>query len=136
MRKAGCEDRVVDGAKANSGKVIDMPQYAAALFREWTVKAGIRSGLLFCLEGKIIPYRVIEYRYSKILRKLKSPFRATHILRHASLTEHYSTCGDIRSTAKVAGHGDLDSTQRYAKVRDEWITEIQHRMDEKLESLR
>ncbi len=126
---------IVDGSKANGGKVIDMAQSTATFFREWTMNSSVRSGPLFQMDGEIVPYRFIEYRYSKTLRKLKIPFSATHILRHASLTEHYSTCGDFRSTAKVAGHGDLDSTQRYAKVMDERLTEIQQRMDAKLGSL-
>lgn len=135
LRAAGYENRVVEGSKKNGGKVIDMPALAVQLFREWTMKTGIRSGLLFRYEGGIVPYRVIEYRYTKALKELGLPFTATHVLRHASLTEYYEVCKDLKATARVAGHDDLRSTDRYAKVRDEALVKNQHQMDAKLSAL-
>ncbi len=132
IRAKGYEDRIVDGSKTNGGKEIEMSALAGQLFREWVLKSGVRSGLLFRLEGRIIPYRAIEYRYTKALRKLGLPFRATHILRHASLTEYYQGCKDLLATAKVAGHDDLRSTEKYAKVRDESLVKNQRNMDDKL----
>jgi integrase len=134
-RSKEIEDRVVDGSKKNGGKEIEMPLQAAQLFREWAIKSGVRSGLLFQFESKVIPYRLIEYRYTKALRKAKLPFSATHILRHASLTEYYEACKDLKSTAKVAGHDDLKSTDKYTKVRDATLVKNQRDMDEKLSSL-
>jgi integrase len=135
LRASGHENRIADGSKKNGGKIIDMPASAALLFREWTLKTGIRSGLLFRYEGEIVPYRVIEYRYTKALRKLGLPFAATHILRHASLTEYYQVCRDLLATAKVAGHDDLRSTEKYAKVRDDTMVKNQRQMDDRLSAL-
>jgi integrase len=135
IRAAGYADRIVDGSKKNGGKIIDMAAAAGLLFKEWIVKSGIRSGPLFQYEGGIVPYRVIEYRYTKALRKLGLPFAATHILRHASLTEYYQVCHDLLATAKMAGHDDLRSTERYAKVRDETLGRNQRQMDERLSAL-
>ena len=137
LRIKACKDGIVDGSKKNGGKEIEMPALAAQLFREWILKSGVRSGPLFLLDGEIVPYRVIEYRYryTKGLRKLGLPFTATHILRHASLTEYYQVCKDLKSTAKVAGHNDLRSTDKYAKVRDETLVSNQRSMDDKLSSL-
>jgi len=58
-----------------------------------------------------------------------------YILRHASLTEFYDSCKDLLVTAKVAGHGSIKSTARYAKARDERVTQTQIQMDKKLSSL-
>lgn len=135
IRKKGMANRIVDGAKANSGKTLDMSAHAARLFKEWTLKSGVRSGSLFLLEGEIIPYRVIEYRYSKALKIAGLPFKATHILRHAALTEYYEGCKDLLATAKVAGHDDLDSTKRYTENRSETLARNQKQMDEKLASI-
>jgi site-specific recombinase XerD len=82
-----------------------------------------------------LKYRQIEHKYTKALKAAQLPFSATHILRHASLTEFYDTCKDLKVTAKVAGHGDVKSTARYAKARDERVTQTQKQMDHKLSSL-
>ncbi len=63
------------------------------------------------------------------------PFRATHILRHAALTEAYESCKDLLVVQRLAGQRDLKSTSRYAKVRDQQMTETQKKMDEKFSSI-
>ncbi len=135
LRSKKYKDRVVDGSKKNGGKEIEMSSHAAQIFREWILKSGVRSGLLFQFDGEIVPYRVIEHRYTKALRKLGLPFSATHILRHAALTEYYEGCTDLLATAKVAGQSDTRSTQKYVKVRNVTLVKNQRQMDEKLSSL-
>lgn len=99
------------------------------------MRSGVRSGLLFQVEGKLITYRQIERRYTQALKLAGLPFSATHILRHASLTEAYETCKDLLLVQKFAGQKDLRSTTRYAKIRDTQVVEIQKKMDEKLASV-
>ncbi|MBI2605731.1 MAG: hypothetical protein HYW49_06590 [Deltaproteobacteria bacterium] len=99
------------------------------------MKSGVRSGLLFHYKGEIVTYRQIIHRYDQALAKIGSPFTGTHLIRHASLSEHYDTCKDILATAKVAGHSDLRATERYAKARDERVIETQRQMDEKLRNV-
>jgi integrase len=96
------------------------------------MKSGVRSGLLFRYDGQIVTYKQIAHRYDQALEAAKLPFRGTHLIRHASLSEHYNTCKDILATAKVAGHSDLRATERYAKARDERVAETQRQMDERL----
>lgn len=134
-RVKGEVDRISQGSKANGGKEIPMNDFAARIFREWILKSGVRSGLLFTYRGEIVTYRQIAFRYDQALKAAKLPFRGTHLIRHASLSEHYSTCKDILATAKVAGHSDLRATERYAKARDERVIETQRQMDEKLRSI-
>jgi integrase len=85
----------------NSGKEIDMSEHSARLFREWALKSGVRADLFFRFKDKITTYRKIEYRCTKALEECALPFRAIHILRHASLTEYYRGCRDLISTAKA-----------------------------------
>jgi integrase len=99
------------------------------------MKSGVRSGLLFHDRGEVVTYRQIAHRYDQALAKAGLPFRGTHLIRHASLSEHYDTCKDILATAKVAGHSDLRATERYAKARDERVIETQRQMDQKLRTL-
>lgn len=131
-RVKGEVDRIVAGSKANRGKEIPMNDFAKTIFREWILKSGVRSGLLLKYEGQIVTYRQIGHRYDEALAKAGLPFRGTHLIRHASLSEHYDTCRDILATAKVAGHSDLRATERYAKARDERVAETQRQMDVKL----
>lgn len=120
------------GSKTNGGKTVPMSDFAAKVFREWAMKSGVRSGLLFQYRGEVVTYRQISHRYDQALKKAGLPFRGTHLIRHASLSEHYDTCKDILATAKVAGHCDLRATERYAKARDERVVETQRQMDIKL----
>ncbi|OFZ82855.1 MAG: hypothetical protein A2603_11690 [Bdellovibrionales bacterium RIFOXYD1_FULL_55_31] len=135
-RARGFETKLVDGSKANGGKVIPMGDLAARVFKEWILKSGVRSGLLFLIDGEILTYRQIEYRYTQALQRAGLPFRATHLLRHASLTEFYDHSKDLLLTAKMAGQRDIRSTMKYTKVRDEKVIQVQKQMDEKLSMLR
>lgn len=56
----------------------------------------------------------------------------THLLRHASLTEVYHQSKDIKTTAYLAGHGSIATTQRYAKARGDKARETQERMSKEL----
>ncbi|MGE0633580.1 MAG: tyrosine-type recombinase/integrase [Pseudobdellovibrionaceae bacterium] len=134
-RSKGLEARLVEGSKTGEGKELPMSALASKTFREWTLKTGIRSGRLFSYKDKLVEYRNIQYRYDKALKKAGLPFSATHLIRHASLTEFYDTCEDILTTQKMAGHSDLKSTSRYAKARDKKVQMAQEKMDQKLISL-
>jgi integrase len=128
-------DRITDGSKANGGKEIPLNDFAKRVFQEWVMKSGVRSGLLFHYRGEIVTYRQIAHRYDQALKMAGFPFKGTHLIRHASLSEHYATCKDILATAKVAGHSDLRATERYAKARDEQVVETQRQMDKKLQGI-
>jgi integrase len=134
-RVKGRETKIVKGSKTNGGKEVPISDFAARVFREWILKSGTRSGLLFHFNGEIVTYRQIGHRYDQALVKAGLPFRGTHLIRHAALSEHYDTCKDILATAKVAGHSDLRATERYAKARDERVIETQKQMDVKLRNL-
>jgi len=74
---------------------------ALQVLQEWKLRSGVRSGLLFKIDGQIITYRQIQYKYDHALKRAKLPFRATHILRHASLAEAYSTTSNILAVQKL-----------------------------------
>ena len=136
IRSQGYEDRIVAGSKSNGGKTLSpIPELAGRVFKEWIFRSNIRSGPLFHYDGKPIPYRHIEYRYTQALQKAGLAFSATHIIRHAALTEAYQACKDLLMIQVFAGQKDMKSTTRYAKVRDDQVIAIQQKMDEKLSSI-
>ena len=133
LRRKGYRDQIVSGAKANGGKVFSpIPELAIQVFNEWKMRSGVRSGLLFQVEGALITYRKIQHKYDLALKNAQLPFRATHILRHAALAEAYSASHNILVVQKFAGHASLRATEKYAKARDEQIVEVQKKMDERL----
>lgn len=134
-RAKGMKPFLENGAKTDGGKEIPMSDLARKVFHEWVLKSGVRSGPLFQLEGKLLTYRQIEDRYTTALKAAGLPYSATHVLRHASLTEFYESCKDLLITQKVAGHRDLRATTRYTKVRDDKVIQGQLQMDRKLELL-
>lgn len=136
MRTKGYQDRVVTGLKSDAGKTLSpIPELATRVFKEWILRSGVRSGPLFQIDGKIISYRQIEYRYSNALNKARLAFSATHIIRHAALTEAYEACKDLLLVQRFAGQRDMRSTTHYAKVRDEQAAATQRKIDEKLFSI-
>lgn len=126
---------LADGSKKNGGKTIPLSQMIKTVIQDWMLKSGKRKGLLFSVDDQVLTYRQIEHRYSQALAKAGLPYRATHILRHASLTEFYDSCKDLKQTAQVAGHDSVKSTEKYAKARDERVRETQMAVDEKLSVL-
>ncbi len=136
LRAKGHKDQIVMGLKSNGGKIFSpIPELAVQVLKEWMLRSGVRTGLLFQIDGEIIAYRQIQFKYDQALRNAKLPFTATHILRHASLTEAYCSTTNILAVKKFAGHSSLKTTEKYAKVRDEQMIETQHKMDEKLKSI-
>ena len=126
---------LVSGAKANGGKVLPMSEMASRVFKEWTMRSGIRTGPLFHVKGGWPRYRWIEYRYTKALKAAGLNQSATHVLRHASLTEAQETSGDLNQTKVLAGHRSTKTTERYAKVRSNQIRETQFKLDQKLSGI-
>jgi integrase len=136
LRKKGVQDRVVPGSKTDGGKIFSpIPQLAAQVFQEWKTRSGVRSGLLFQVDGKLIAYRTIQNKYDRALKAAGLPFTATHLLRHAALVEAYNVCRDMLAVQKLANHRDLSSTQKYAKVRDKEIEATQRQMDKRIASV-
>ena len=131
LRKSGYEDRVVAGSKTDGGKIFrPIPKLAVQVFQEWKLRSQRpKSGLMFQIDGQVIPYRSIQHKYNWALRAAGLPFTATHLLRHASLAEAYNVSRDILAVQNLANHKDLSATQKYAKVRDERVGETQRQMD-------
>lgn len=131
-RRKGEKAQVRSGSKTNPGKEIPNSEFLKKTLKEWKRKTNRIRGPLFSHNGVIVPYRAIQYRYDLALEKAGIEFTGTHLLRHASLTEVYSQSKDIKTTAKLAGHANIATTQRYAKARSSDARHTQERMSEEL----
>lgn len=86
---------------------------------------------MFLVDGEPMSYRQIEYRCTQALGQAGMPFTATHVLRHAGLTEYYTQSdGDLKATQLMAGHGSVKSTDRYVKARKEQVAKHIDRLDQ------
>jgi integrase len=133
LRAKNYKNQIVPGSKTNGGKSFSpIPELALQILKEWMLRSGVRSGQLFQIDGEIITYRTIQQKYDRALKNAKLPFTSTHILRHAALVEAYNSCQDILAVQRLAGHSDLRATERYAKVRDNRVAEVQRKMDKNL----
>ncbi len=131
-RVKDCPRQLVQGSKNSTGKRILLSPQLINLFREWTLKSGIRQGPLFMCNDEWPTYRSIQHAYDKAFKAAGIPFSGTHILRHASLSEAQETSGDIKVTQTLAGHKNISTTDRYAKARDHRIKEVQIQIGEKI----
>lgn len=132
VRSKNKSSYIAQGTKTNQGREIGLSDIARKAFREHTLRSGVRSGLLFRIDGEFLTYRQIKHRYDRALKQAGLPFRGTHLLRHASLSEFYQSGRDILATQRVAGHTDIKTTSKYAKVRESKVLEIQHALDQRL----
>lgn len=126
---------LLDGHKANGGRRIHSAEVTRLLL-EVAMKRGIRSGPLFFVDGKPIPYKAIQNAYDWAHRKAGTGQTGTHVLRHGSLSEFQEASKDLKQTMKVAGHSDVKSTVRYAKARDSAVSESQEQVEAKLRATR
>lgn len=131
-RIKGCTRELSQGAKADKGKRITLSPQLCALFREWTIKTGIRKGALFKANNEWPTYRSIQHAYDKAFKAAGIPFSGTHILRHASLSEAQETGGDLKITQTLAGHSNIATTERYAKARDCKIRDVHKQMGQNI----
>jgi site-specific recombinase XerD len=133
-KRAGQKRKFVDELKRELQRV--QPSRKAALIcQEWCLKYGIRSGPLFLEDGQPLKYKAIGYRYSKAFEKAGLAQRATHILRHASITEFQAAAKDIYLTKQFAGHRSVTTTEFYAKNRDETLRSVLAIRDENVERI-
>lgn len=120
-RSRGVDTVIREGTKAGRGKTLDILPDTMALLAELKLSLGVRDGFLFQANGKPLSYRQIEYRYNQAFKRASIPFRGTHIVRHAAVSEVHAHCKDLVVTAAIAGHSDIKSTARYAKPRAEAV---------------
>lgn len=130
-KRRGQKRKFVEETKNENWWIVPSKE-GARICQEWAMRNGIRSGPLFLEEGQPLKYKSICYRYSTAFKKAGLEQRATHILRHASITEFKESTGDIYLTKAFARHKSVATTERYAKNRDETLRHALNLRDEKL----
>lgn len=129
--RKGDRPKVVPGLKATDFKTIRSLE-ATRTLQQWCMTQGIRTGLLFQKNGEPISFSGIRDAYNAAYGRAGLERSGTHVLRHASLTEHYETNGDLYKTMKAAGHTKIDTTQRYVRHREESQDASYAKVDERL----
>lgn len=120
VRGKGLKDRTVHLVKTESLR----------LLRWYLRKTGIAEGLLFRpgaakqryeIAGKPLDYSVINRAWSRYCREAGVAECNIHALRHIYATNLINRGASIEMVSKFLGHSSVQTTQRYARLKDETI---------------
>ena len=75
----------------------------------------IQGEQLFTIDGELLTYRQIQYKYNEALKSANLSFTSTHILRCGSATESYNKHGNTALTQMELGVTSMETAQVYAK---------------------
>ncbi|WP_374000319.1 tyrosine-type recombinase/integrase [Bdellovibrio bacteriovorus] len=73
--------------------------------------------LIFHIDGEMLTYRQVQYRYDKAFAAAGLPYRSTHVLRHTGATSFYNETGDLLALQQMGTWSDVRMPQHYAKVK-------------------
>ncbi|WP_374030000.1 tyrosine-type recombinase/integrase [Bdellovibrio bacteriovorus] len=73
--------------------------------------------LIFHVDGEMLTYRQVQYRYDKAFAAAGLPYRSTHVLRHTGATSFYNETGDLLALQQMGTWSDVRMPQHYAKVK-------------------
>jgi integrase len=72
--------------------------------------------LIFHLNGEMLTYRQVQYRFDKAFARAGLAFRSTHVLRHSGATSFYNSSGDLLALQQMGTWSNSRMPQHYAKV--------------------
>ena len=124
-----------NGLKTQEERTIPLSTLAKQAMLEWKELSGAESGPLFHIDGAPIPYRKIEYRYTQAMKAAGLSTRATHVLRHVSITGYQNEVKNIALTQAVAGHVDIETTMDYVHADKKELMAAQRKIDRKQRKL-
>ncbi len=99
-------------SKANNGSKIQYLYPESYLVLERLVKNN-NAGLVFHLNNGIIPYKKIQYYYTRAFKKAGLEFSSTHVLRHGGSSFVYNNTGDFATGQALLGNKSVSSSQVY-----------------------
>jgi len=93
------------------------------------------SGLIFGIDGKPIPYRIIQSHFDRSFRRAELPYRGTHVMRHGGCRRVFNEVAELPIAQQLLGNADLKTTLVYAKRHAGALTKVVHGYWEKRASL-
>ena len=115
-------------AKADKGKIASL-QSSVDRARRW--KAGAERWVFpsYDRNGNVVPLKDVKNGFARLLRDAGIKGFRFHDLRHTFASHYMMAGGNIYTLAKLLGHRDIKTTQRYADLAPEYIDAERERMD-------
>lgn len=74
------------------------------------------SDLIFNQNGEPLTYRVVQHAYDKAFKKLKLPFRGTHVCRHSGATSFLDKTGDVLALQQMGAWKTQQMAMHYGQI--------------------
>ena len=115
-------------AKAEKEKITSL-RSGVDRARRW--KAGAERWVFpsYDRNGSVVPLKDVKNGFAKLLRDAGIKGFRFHDLRHTFASHYMMAGGNIYTLAKLLGHRDIKTTQRYADLAPEYIDAERERMD-------
>jgi site-specific recombinase XerC len=134
----GGEEAFIKGgfknAQANKG-VKEQPMFPEVFEALQGIKQPGKTGLLFHIDGKPIPYRIIQCHFNRSFKRAELPYRGTHVMRHGGCRRVFNEVAELPIAQQLLGNSDLKTTLVYAKRHAGALTKVVHGYWEKKGSL-
>ena len=86
---------------------------------------GKTKGLIFHIDGKILPYMKIQRAHNKAFSSAFLPYTGTHVMRHGGCRRVFNdTKGDRRIAGELLGNVSSSSVEVYAKAYSNLLTQL------------
>lgn len=108
-----------EGTKTDKLRRIRLCDRLIELVKEWKIKCGAISPMVFHRKGELMRYPAIQNAYNQAFEKLGLPFRSTHILRHTFATLFVSQTQNREALRSLLGHQTFAMTEKYAHTTEQ-----------------
>ncbi len=137
-RLNGEPPELLPGTKTNkSGEVFNSFLQIEAVQVLTELKAiSSKSDLIFSKDDSLLNYRVIQYAYDKAFKRLKLPFRGTHVCRHSGATSYLEKTGDSLALQQMGAWSNQQMALYYGQIGSNRAKEATLKAESRREHLR
>jgi len=137
-RVNGSPPEILPGTKTNkSGEVfksfLQMESVQVLTELEQMEKKG---DLIFTQDGSPLTYRVVQHAYDKAFKRLKFPFRGTHVCRHSGATSFLDKTGDVLALQQMGAWRTQQMAMHYGQISASRAREATLKAEKKAEHLK
>jgi integrase len=95
-----------------------------------------KGDLIFTNDGSPLTYRMVQHAYDKAFKRLKLPFRGTHVCRHSGATSFLDKTGDLLALQQMGSWRTQQMAMHYGQISSSRAKEATLKAEKKAEHLR
>lgn len=137
-RVNGAPPEILPGTKTNkSGEVFNSFLQMESVRTLAELQELEKQGdLIFTQDGSLLTYRVVQHAYDKAFKRLKLPFRGTHVCRHSGATSFLDKTGDVLALQQMGAWKTQQMAMHYGQISASRAREATLKAEKKAEHLR